>query len=324
MGKEENENFMTTTDKIRQTLPKRGEFPGMEAVPAVQRTGVRHFDIEKIFDCGQSFRFERVVHTPHEKEFSGVACGKWVSFAQDGDTLTVYNTDEAEFFRVWEHYLALDTDYDAVCEDILRHCPTPVMREAIQVGEGIRILRQEPWELTVSFLLSQNNNIPRIKKIIRTLSGECGAPISLQPGAAEHFNGDEALFSFPDAAPLAALGEDGLYAMKTGFRAKYLYDAACRYLSGGLALDETLADIGLEQAIGELCRVRGIGRKVASCILLFSGFHPDAFPVDVWMQRSLARDFAVLLERGADPCDVFGPYAGIAQQFLFYREKYCG
>lgn len=295
-----------------------------KAVPVcstVCRTGLRHFDLAKIFDCGQSFRFNRVENSCHEKEYSGVAYGKWISFAQDGDCLTVYHTDEREFEGLWQGYLGLDMDYEAIAENILDHVPSDAMRCAIAYGDGIRILRQEPFEMMISFIVSQNNNIPRIKKIIETISKNCGNPILREPSMEPHLSQASSLYTFPDAASLASLGIDGLYAMKTGFRARYLYDAAVKTLSSEVVPEQAVQIDDTEEAIRELCRIHGIGRKVASCILLFTGHHFDAFPVDVWMQRSLARLFPDVSENRLSPTEFFGPYAGIAQQYLFYAER---
>ncbi len=303
---------------------KQSSMAPVREIPAcstVYRTGLRHFDLTKIFNCGQSFRFNRVENSRHEKEYSGVAYGKWISFAQDGDCLTVYHTDETEFEELWRGYLGLDMDYEAITEDILSHVPSDAMRRAITYGDGIRILRQEPFEMMISFIVSQNNNIPRIKKIIETISKNCGNSILWDPFMESHLSQASSLYTFPDAASLALLGTEGLYALKTGFRAKYLYDAVIKTLSSEVVPEQVVQISDTEEAIRELCRIRGIGRKVASCILLFTGHHFDAFPVDVWMQRSLERLFPDVSENRLAPTEFFGPYAGIAQQYLFFAER---
>ncbi|MBO7250202.1 MAG: 8-oxoguanine DNA glycosylase, N-terminal domain-containing protein, partial [Clostridia bacterium] len=137
----------------------------LDGVEYVKISGVSQLDVNKIFDCGQCFRFDPVKESSHEVEFCGVAFGRFVSFAQDGDMLYVYNTDEREFEEIWSRFLALDVDYAAIAEDIAARSDNPALHRAIEYGEGIRILRQDPWETVCSFIISQNNNIPRIKKI---------------------------------------------------------------------------------------------------------------------------------------------------------------
>lgn len=287
--------------------------------PFVRIDGVSELDIDKIFDCGQCFRFERVESSKHTSEFSGVAYGRFVSFAQDGDTLYIYGSDLADFEAVWRGYLDLDRDYREVERDVLEHSQNSALIAAIEYGRGIRILSQEPFECVISFIISQNNNIPRIKKIIEALSEKCGERIELCDEAKKHLSGDRTPYTFPSAEALCALGESGLFEMKTGFRAKYIYDASSRVLSGELMLD-TVRGEDTESAIERLCEVKGIGRKVASCALLFGFGKYDAFPIDVWMKRVAEKYFGDEAETISSR--TFGDYAGIAQQYLFYYERW--
>lgn len=287
--------------------------------PFVRIDGVSELDIEKIFDCGQCFRFERVENSKHASEFSGVAYGRFVSFAQDGDTLYIYGSDLSDFEAVWRGYLDLDRDYREVERDVLAHSQNSALIAAIEYGRGIRILSQEPFECVISFIISQNNNIPRIKKIIEALSERCGERIELCDEAKKHLSGERIPYAFPSAEALCALGEAGLFEMKTGFRAKYIYDASSRVLSGELMLD-TVRGEDTESAIDRLCEVKGIGRKVASCALLFGFGKYDAFPIDVWMKRVAEKYFGD--EADTLSSRTFGDYAGIAQQYLFYYERW--
>lgn len=288
--------------------------------PGLKITGIENFDIGKIFDCGQCFRFDKVENSPHETEFSGVAYGRLISFAQDGNTLYIYGSTQKEFETLWSRYLDLERDYNEVGRDILSHCDTEAMRGAVEYGRGIRILAQDPFECVISFIISQNNNIPRIKKIIESLSTRCGSPVTVSSDMEKHLSGKSSLYSFPDAGSLEALGVDGLFELKTGFRAKYIYDAVSRCLDGSLALDGIMSAKDTESAINALCEVKGIGRKVASCALLFGFGRYDAFPVDVWMKRVGEKYFG---EEGKTLTgERFGSYAGIAQQYLFYYERY--
>jgi N-glycosylase/DNA lyase len=287
----------------------------------VKIEGLEYFDISQIFDCGQSFRFDAVKESEHENEFSGVAFGRFVSFAQDGDTLYIYGTDEREFDTLWRRYLGLDLDYSAIRKDIAEHCSSPVMREAMEAGHGIRILRQDPFETVVSFIISQNNNIPRIKKIIENLSRECGEPIELDEELEKHVSGSSSLCAFPTAQAIASIGKEGLFDLRTGFRAGYIADAVERILDRRLDLDALKKYESNDQVMQELCTVRGIGPKVASCITLFGLERYSSFPIDVWIKRVMQKYFPDVPEK-FDPKEYFGAYAGIAQQYLFYYERF--
>ena len=276
-------------------------------ISAVEVRGIDLPDTSKTFDCGQCFRFERVENSRHESEWGGVAFGRYVSFANEGDRLYVYNSTEKEFEKIWRPYLDLDTDYLTIDRDILSRSDTEALKNAVSFGHGIRILRQEPWETVCSFIISQNNNIPRIKKIIRALSERAGERI---PGTDE--------FSFPTADAVEALGEKELFELRTGFRAKYIYDAAKKVKEGDVDL-LSIPRLTTAEGAEILCDIKGIGPKVAACSLLFGFGKYDAFPVDVWIKKVIEKYF----EGGFDPARL-GPYAGVAQQYLFYYERYLG
>lgn len=281
---------------------------------AVRVDGLNNFKISQIFDCGQCFRFDPVESPRHACEIAGVAHGRYIRFGQDTpDSVTVYNTTAGEFERIWRHYLALDVDYAEVRRDIAERFLAAtggrdvIMPKAMEYGDGIRILRQEPWEAVCSFIVSQNNNIPRIKKIIAAMSRKWGEPIEY---------GGETYYSFPTAEALADAGEQAIFELKTGFRAKYIYDAACRAVSGEL----DYAKIGAaapDEAQELLCAIKGVGPKVAACAMLFGFSKTEAFPIDVWIKRVLAKYYPDGLDIAS-----LGQYAGIAQQYLFYYERY--
>ena len=260
-------------------------------------SGCVPFDAAKTFDCGQAF----LIEADENGELSGTACGKNLRIRQSSpDSFDMLGTTEEEFASLWRNYLDLDADYTSANEAILSctaESSRDVMKSAIECGSGIRILRQDPWETLVSFIISQNNNIPRIRKILRTLYSQCGR--------------------FPTAEDLIAIGEKGLYELKTGFRAKYLSDAARKYLSGDVDFDAIIHSDDYSFCTSELEKICGVGPKVSACVLLF-GFHKtDAFPVDVWMKKVIDRHFGGVLDTKA-----YGTHAGLAQQYLFYYERW--
>ena len=304
---------MITVEKLKITELYVGD------APTVRIDGALQLDIGKIFDCGQCFRFDEVENSLHEKEFSGVAYQRFVSFAQDGNVLYIYGSTLEDYELIWKRYLNIERDYSLIDADILSHSSNEALLRAVEYGRGIRILSQESLECVISFIISQNNNIPRIKKIIEALCLECGKPIEIGEELKKHLSGRSSLCSFPDANAIYSLGEQGLYRLKMGFRAKYVYDAVEKIVGGKLLLDDIRYASSTDEAIERLCHVKGIGVKVASCALLFGFERYDAFPVDVWMKRVGEKYFPEQKELSGKS---FGEYAGIAQQYLFYYERY--
>ena len=248
------------------------------------------FNLKQTLECGQCFRFSENV----DGEFCGVALGRALNFKiNDGILYVNCEQDFADNFVV--PYLGLDEDYDAInsilCEDKTLKC-------AIEYAGGIRILRQEPWETLCSFIISQNNNIKRIAGIIDRLCENFGNPI-------------DGGFSFPSAERLSSLSVDDLAPLRSGFRAKYIIDAAKKVYSGEVCFEKIKA-ASLDDAREILMRINGVGPKVADCVLLF-GFHKlDAFPKDVWIKRIMERFYPDGLPEFAVK------YGGIAQQYLFH------
>ena len=290
-------------------------------LPYVKVENVELFDVSKVFDCGQSFRFDRVSASKHENEFAGCVHGKYISVAQDGSTLYIYNVTMSEYEEIFERYLALDRDYDEINREILSISQNPTLRDAVSTSLGIRILHQDAWEAICSFIISQNNNIPRIKKIIAALSKKCGkmVDVSLMEGhiADAHLDADGNFYSFPSPKEIIPLGTDGLFELKTGFRAKYIFDAATRVKNGEIDFETLNSAYSTAECSAHLCTIKGIGPKVAACALLFGFARLDAFPVDVWIKKVMAKYF----DSDFTP-EALGKYAGIAQQYLFYYERY--
>jgi len=266
----------------------------------VEIAGVSDFDLVRMFECGQCFRWNADINGV----YTGVAFGRAVRLRKDADTNSVFITCTVDDFeKVWRGYFDLDRDYKKIRESL---CIDDFMRRATCFGAGIRILRQDKWEALCSFIISQCNNIPRIKKIVSALCREFGDSFE--------FHG-ETFYTFPSADRLAALSEDHLAPIRCGYRASYIIGAAKAVASGKIDLD-ALARGSPETARAELKKLRGIGDKVADCAVLFGLHMLDAFPLDVWMKRAVAEHYGP----GFDP-GVFSPYAGIAQQYIFYFKR---
>ena len=256
---------------------------------------VRDLDLEQTLDCGQSFRWEK----QDDGSFSGVAFDKFVNISLDGTDMTIKNAVEADR-ELWFDYFDLALDYGKIREDISElH---PVLKEAAKYAPGIRILRQEPYEALCTFIISQNNNIKRIKGIVGRLCKSFGDEI------------EDGVYGFPSAERLAELTPDDLAPLRAGFRTRSIIDSAKKVASGEVDL-ELCKTADYETSRAELMKITGVGVKVADCTLLFGMHRVEAFPVDVWMKRAMEKLFP-----GMTAAD-FGEYAGIAQQYIFHYSR---
>lgn len=256
---------------------------------------ITDLDLAQTLDCGQCFRWAE----QPDGTFSGVAFGKSVRVRMTGGALIIDGAEECDR-GLWRRYFDLDCDYAAVRANL--SSLHPVLKQAADYAAGIRILRQEPFEALCTFIISQNNNIPRIKGIVQRLCEGFGERLP------------DGSFAFPTAERLCKLTADDLAPLRAGFRARYIIDAAKKVGSGevDLALCETA---GYDRARAELMKVVGVGVKVADCTLLFGMHRVDAFPMDVWMKRAMENLFP-----GTSPED-FGEYAGVAQQYIFHYSR---
>jgi len=261
----------------------------------VEITGASDFDLNRTFQCGQCFRW----NADDRGLYTGVANGRVTRLRRDGKSVFI-TCSLFDFETVWYDYFDLGRDYAEIRRRI---CIDDFMREAALFGAGIRILRQDSWEALCSFIISQCNNIPRIKKIIETLCREFGDRIEFESGE---------YYAFPPAERLAALDEKDLAPLRCGYRAEYIIGAAAAVAGGTINL-EVLSQSPADDARASLQRIRGVGDKVADCTALFGLNMLDAFPVDVWMKRAVAQHYSP----GFDP-GIFHPYAGVAQQYIYY------
>ena len=269
---------------------------------------VRDFNPDHVFDCGQCFRWER----QEDGSYTGTAKGKIANAAFSEGTLTIDNCGPQDYEEVWKDYLDMDRDYGRIKEMLAQSDPT--IGAACDYGFGIRILKQDFWETVVSFIISQNNNIPRIKGCIEALCASFGEKIG-EYGGREYF-------AIPTPEKLASLSSADLAPIRLGYRAPYLVKAASQMLEQGgpQAVRQRLA--AADDPIAELQAFCGVGPKVAACISLFGLGRMDAFPVDVWMRRVMNRLYGIeendVKAMTAYAAEHFGAYGGIAQQYLFY------
>ena len=270
------------------------------------------------FECGQCFRWRR----ENDGSYSGVVSGAFANLSyapyagkKDRGAITIrsglFADSPARREAFWRNYLDLDRDYRAVKQMLA--AKDEVMARAIEAGGGIRVLNQEKWETLISFIISQNNNIPRITGCIENLCRRFGSPVG-------RFGGRE-YFAFPAISDLASLKAEDLAAVRLGYRAKYIVDtAAAVSLDGGAKL-ESGDSLPVEEIESYLLSLPGVGPKVAGCVLLFAMKKTEVFPVDVWVKRVMSRFYGMdennLSAIKSYAAQNFGNCGGLAQQYLF-------
>lgn len=255
------------------------------------------FNLKTTLECGQCFRF----YEEKDESFTVLSSDKSVKVLQNKDELIFYTSKEEEI-NYWIKFFDLYRNYDNIINDL--SLSDTVFSNIISEVSGIRILNQQPWETLCSFIISQNNNIPRIKGIIERLCGNFGNKIC-------DFN---EYYSFPSAETISKLNDNELSILRAGFRTKYIIDAAKKVAEREVDL-ESLENIDIEEARKELMKIHGVGPKVADCTLLYGIHRFEAFPMDVWMKRAMKK-----LYPGLDS-SVFGKFAGVAQQYIFHYSR---
>lgn len=252
---------------------------------------VECLDLDLTLDCGQAFRWVK----NDDNSWSGVVKGVYLNISKNGNTFILKNTTKENYENIWKDYFDFEKDYTEICNTLKQD---KLIAPTVDEYYGIRILNQDSWEALCSFVISQQNNIKRIKGIIDRLCKAYGDEIC---------NG---FYSFPSAERLSKLTVEDFEALGTGYRAKYLERLSKSVANGEIDLKKIKA-LSLDDARKELLSIYGVGIKVANCALLFGfGFY-DAFPVDVWMKR--------VMEYYPDGLpDCFNGIGGIAQQYLFH------
>lgn len=247
------------------------------------------FDLDETLDCGQAFRWKKI-SSDFESTYSGAFLNNQLTVSQIGKGEFIFhNISESDFQSIWIDYFDFETDYSEIKRQFSQD---ETLAKACSFAGGIRLLRQDSWECLISFIISQNNNIPRIKGIIDRLC--------------ERFGG-----SFPAPHQMAGETVESLEYLRSGFRAKYLCDAADCVNSGKINLSD-IAGMPIDAAQAELRKIKGVGPKVADCVLLFGMHRTEAFPVDVWIKRVLEQYYPNGFPEFA------AENAGIAQQYLFH------
>ena len=293
---------------------------------AIVVSGLGSYSIKDTLECGQCFRYELITEREGYIEYMTVVRDKIITVGQKtAGELIFYDIDEETFDTVVRPYFTLDTDYEKIHREITSITSSEWLIRAAECAKGIAILKQDPWETLFSFIISQNNNIPRIRKIIREICAAYGVNIALQNGAKkcplnkipctpceEKCKNCGICYTFPSAEDIIKNPEKMLLS-HPGFRYRYLCDAAEKVHTGAVNLDMIAAARSYTHTVERLCEIVGVGNKVAACTALFGFGNLEAFPIDVWMKRAIDEYFDGKL----DPATL-GRYAGVAQQYIFH------
>ena len=268
---------------------------------------IANFNLTDTLESGQYLNYKKL----GDNDFETVAFGKYLR-VYEKDSKIYFETTSEDFNNIWRDFFDLDRDYKHIFETLRTR--DKILEQASDFCSGLRILKQDPFECLISFIISQNNNIPRIMKITNSLCENFGNKINIIDNkenvgmtALGHPNVN-VRYTFPRAETIAALSLEELSVIRSGFRAKYILDAATKIASGEINLD-LIYSMSLDEGAEYLKQINGVGDKVAACVLLFAYNKLDAFPIDVRIKKILAEYYP----NGYD----FGEYAGVANSYLF-------
>ena len=278
----------------------------MEKKISKNKYWIENFDPLQVLSCGQAFHWDM----EEDGSFTTVHKDQWANVKKEGKNIS-WIFSEKDQKEEWFSYFDLQTDYKGIIERI---DTIPLMKKATEYGKGIRILKQDPFETIMTFIISANNHIPRITKAVKDLSRIYGKEIG-------EYNG-RALYSFPNPGEFSKASQEELRnIIKVGYRDKALIETGKRILSGEFDLAKA-GSLSTEDLRKELLDLPGVGPKVADCILLFAYQRMEVFPVDVWIHRVMEE--YIFGEKGSKKeihqksVELFGKEAGYAQQYLFY------
>ena len=294
----------------------------IESNDSVIIKGVKNFNIKQILECGQCFRWQRVTDT----DYIVVSNRRVIEIIQEDDEVIIHNTNMNDFKNIWENYFDLNTEYGPLKEELSKD---ELLKQAIAFGYGIRLLNQDPFEMVISFIISARNSIPSIMKTIKKISEKFGDKIEYK---------GEIYYAFPTPEQLKNATLEDIQETGASFRSKYIIDTiyninmALEAKKSGNLTDELkrydldyIMSLPTDECHVALQAFKGVGAKVADCIMLFSMGKKSAFPVDVWIKRAMIH-FYVAPDVSLNKIRVFGrekfgELSGLAQQYLFYYAR---
>lgn len=274
----------------------------------------KDFCAEQIFDCGQCFRWNKQI----DGSYIGIVRKNVIHVQQTKEQICITSLGEENLKELVDTYFDLNTDYETIKQRLRR--VDNYLEKSISYGEGIRILRQDLWEILISFIISANNNIPRIKGIIERLAKQYGEHIT--------WNGQN-YYTFPNIEELSKASIEDLRKLGLGFRDKRVYETTKLFKEGKIKIEELVQEKDVQKLREMLMTLSGVGRKVADCIMLFGLHHFEVFPIDIWVQRVMNE----LYLKKEDESKVnkeeiqklakekYAELAGMAQQYLYYWKR---
>lgn len=275
---------------------------------------ISDFNLEQTLECGQCFHFEKI----GDNEYGVVHGNYLLHIKQEKDSFVCHNVDENIFRNIWVKYFDLERDYAEIKNELIK--ADKRLEGAIKENYGVRILNQEFSETLMSFIISQNKQISHIKKIVKDISMKYGNYLGKI--------GDMDFYSYPDIKMMKNISVEDYKECKAGFRSSYLRNAVEKLMEEHDFNEIALKQLSYEEAKKKLIEIKGVGEKVANCVLLFSLGFRNAFPVDVWIKRIMEHMY---FERETDNNTImefakekFGEYGGYAQQYLFYYARQNG
>ncbi|MBN7576600.1 8-oxoguanine DNA glycosylase [Clostridium sp. 2-1] len=283
-----------------------------------------NFKLKHIFECGQIFRFEEIA----ENNFIVIAFGRLIEVKEDGNDVIIYNSTKEDFQNIWLKYFDLDRDYSVIKDELSKDV---LLKQSIEFGYGVRVLNQDPFEMLLSFIISARNNIPSIKKTVNKISNKWGKEIIYK---------NKTYYAFPNIDEIKDATLEEIQETGASFRSKYIFDTIKNVYNSKTAKEDLKANdtneyikydldyiknLDDDECHNALQEFKGVGSKVADCIMLFSMEKTSAFPVDVWVKRAMIHFY------GAEDASLnkirifgrnkFGKLAGFAQQYLFYYAR---
>ncbi|MDR1018828.1 MAG: 8-oxoguanine DNA glycosylase [Lachnospiraceae bacterium] len=259
-----------------------------------------NLSLREIADSGQCFRMEEL----EDGRFRVIARDKIIYLQQEMDRID-FDCEKDEFENIWKEYFDLDTDYGKLLETA-KLDKDNYLEEAMEFGSGIRILHQDLWEMIITFIISQQNNIKRIKKLIEIISEKYGKKCTDKYG--------NKYYSFPTPEELNKVSIEELNGCSLGYRSKYIFKTSEMIVSKEVDLDE-IKKMNYKDAREELLKLVGIGKKVADCICLFALHHLEAFPIDTHIKQVFAAHYP-----DGFPFAKYSGYEGVIQQYIFYYD----
>lgn len=268
-----------------------------------------NFSIGQICQSGQCFRLKKLEGAEEmqgrkgSERYALTAFGRYLEIEQKQKEI-FFDCTQEEFESLWKSYFDLEEDYGRIIASI--DIQDKYLLRAAAYGSGIRILRQDLWEMIISFIISQQNNIKRIRKCIEALCEKYGEEKYTEAGTR--------YYTFPEPEALAAAELKDLYACNLGYRSKYVKKTAQSIAAGEIDLT-AIKEMEYEAAVEELCKLSGVGSKVANCICLFALHKTEAFPVDTHINKVMREQYP-----GGFPFERYSGYAGTVQQYIFYYD----